>query len=58
MNDFQLPSDAYYTPEGAIVFRKPQREKDIEQVEDKLSKLEQEIEILKSMLRDKDNAGN
>ena len=49
---YQLPSNAYYTPEGAIIFRKSAKSKELEQVNSKVEELQKEIEELKRLIKD------
>ncbi len=54
MDSYQLPSNAYYSKEGAIIFRKSNKAKDIEKVDKKVEELQKQIEELKNLLVNKD----
>ena len=47
MANYSLPSNAYYTSGGAIAFRRTKKRKDVQALEERLLKLEKELDNIK-----------
>ncbi len=52
MDNHQLPINALYTPEGAITFLKYKEVEQTEELQNKVSSLESQVEEMKKMIEE------